>query len=151
MVLFPTIKQRLISILIKQIRNERDGNFIEKTQVRSAIQLLVEVGIQSKKIYETEFESVLLQETSEYFRQESNQLITDSSCSDYLKLAQKRLHEEYQRVTEYLCPTTEGKLIKAFLDEYIGERHSLTLLKMESSGLVYMIRNNQIAHLSLLF
>lgn len=59
-VLFPAIKQRLISILMKEIKSERDGNFIEKTQVRSAIQLLVEVGMQSRKIYETEFESVLL-------------------------------------------------------------------------------------------
>ena len=57
---------------MKQIKSERDGNFIEKTQVRSAIQLLVEVGMQSKKIYETEFETVLLKETAEYFRQESN-------------------------------------------------------------------------------
>jgi hypothetical protein len=58
-------------------------------------------------------------------------LITDSSCADYLKIAQKRLHEEYQRINEYLCPSTERKLIKAFLDEYIGEQHSITLLKME--------------------
>ena len=77
--------------------------------------------MQSRKIYEEHFESVLLQETSDYFRQESNKLITDSSCSDYLKLAQKRLQEEYTRITEYLCPSSEGKLIKAFLDEYIGE------------------------------
>lgn len=30
-VLFPTIKQRLIVLLMKQIKSERDGNFIEKT------------------------------------------------------------------------------------------------------------------------
>lgn len=107
--------------------------------------------MQSKKIYDTEFECVLLKETAEYFRQESNQLITDSACSDYLKIAQKRLTEEYQRINEYLCPSTEPKLIKAFLDEYLSEQNSLTLLKMESSGLVFMIRNNQIQNLSLLF
>lgn len=74
-------------MLIQQIRSERDGNIIEKTQVRSAIQLLVEVGMQSRKIYEEHFEAVLLQETSDYFRQESNKLITDSSCADYLSIA----------------------------------------------------------------
>jgi len=43
--------------------------------------------MQSRKIYEEHFEAVLLQETSDYFRQESNKLITDSSCADYLSIA----------------------------------------------------------------
>ena len=101
---------------MKEIRSERDGNVIEKSQVRSAIQLLIEVGMQSRKIYDVEFESVLLQETSDYYRLESNQMITDSSCADYLKIAHKRLQEEYTRLAEYLSPSTENKLIKAFLD-----------------------------------
>lgn len=36
-VLDKQIKPKLIELLIKQIRNERDGNMIDKTQIRSAI------------------------------------------------------------------------------------------------------------------
>lgn len=36
-VLHPQIKQRLISILMKEIKSEREGNIIEKTQLRSSI------------------------------------------------------------------------------------------------------------------
>ena len=98
--------------------------------------MLIEACKNSKKLYEQEFENVLLTETADYYRLESNALITDTSCADYLEHAHKRLQEEYERINSYLSPSTEKKLISTFLNEYIGESHSQTLLTMESSGLV---------------
>ena len=46
------IKERLISLLIKEIRSEREGEVIEKTQIRSSIQMLIEVCKNSRKLYE---------------------------------------------------------------------------------------------------
>ena len=45
---------------MKDIRQERDGEIIEKTQIRSSIQMLIEVCKNSRKLYEQEFEKVLL-------------------------------------------------------------------------------------------
>ena len=56
---------------MKEIRQEREGEVIEKTQIRSSIQMLIEVCKNSRKLYEQEFEKVLLHETAEYYRQES--------------------------------------------------------------------------------
>ena len=78
-------------------------------------------------------------------------MITDSSCASYLEKAQRRLMEEYERVTNYLDASTEQKLINTFLDEYLGEAHSSTLLTMQSSGLVHMIRNNSMDELSMVY
>ena len=119
--------------------------------MRSAIQMLIEVCKNSRKLYEQEFENVLLTETSDYFRLESNQLITDTSCASYLDQAHKRLQQEYERINSYLSPSTEQKLINTFLNEYIGEQHSHTLLTMEATGLVSMIRDSKIEELALLY
>ena len=113
--------------------------------------MLIEVCKNSRKLYEQEFESVLLAETADYFRLESNKLITDSSCAAYLDKANKRLQEEYERINSYLSPTTEQKLINTFLNEYIGEQHAEALLTMESSGLVSMIRYGKTEDLALLY
>lgn len=48
----PSIKERLVSLLIKEIFNEREGEVIEKTQIRSSIQMLIEVCKNSRKLYE---------------------------------------------------------------------------------------------------
>ena len=57
--------------MIKDIRQEREGEVIEKTQIRSSIQMLIEVCKNSRKLYEQEFEKVLLSETAEYYKLES--------------------------------------------------------------------------------
>ncbi len=47
--------------------------------------------------------------------------------------------------------STEPKLISTFLNEYIGDSHTQTLLAMESSGLVHMIRNSKMEELGLVY
>ena len=51
-VLHPSIKPKLIKRLVEEIRQERDGQVIEKSQMRSAVHMLLEVGVHSRKIYE---------------------------------------------------------------------------------------------------
>ena len=65
------IKERLVSLLMREIKAEREGEVIEKTQIRSSIQMLIEVCKNSRKLYEQEFEKVLLQETADYYKLES--------------------------------------------------------------------------------
>ena len=94
---------------------------------------------------------MLLADTADYYRLESNKLIVDTSCAGYLAKAHARLQEEYERVASYLAPSTEPKLIDVFLREYVGEKHATTLIGMESSGLVHMIRNQKLEELTLLY
>jgi cullin 3 len=121
--------------------------------MRATITMLIDMsmGGNNKRIYEQEFENVLLSETAEYYRTESNRLIMDSSCSSYLTKAHARLQEEYERVASYLAPSTEPKLIEQFLREYVGEKHANTLMSMESSGLVHMIKNQKLDELHMLY
>ncbi len=113
--------------------------------------MLIEVCKNSRKLYEQEFEKVLLQETADYYKLESQQLITDSSCASFLEKAHVRLQQEYDRIASYLDASTEPKLISTFLNEYIGDAHAQALLTMQSSGLVHMIRNNNIEELGLVY
>ena len=53
-------------------------------------------------------------------------------------------------MANYLDASTEQKLISTFLDEYIGDSHSQTILSMQS-GLVHMIRNNSLEDLKLVY
>ena len=59
--------------------------------------------------------------------------------------------EEFERNANYLSPSTENKLIKCFLDVYLSDWHSQTLLEMPSSGLISMIRNDRVNELTVLY
>lgn len=62
-----------------------------------------------------------------------------------------RLMQEFERAANYLDSSTEQKLINTLLNEYVGDAHSETLLSMQSSGLVHMIRNGQMEELGLVY
>ena len=112
--------------------------------------MLVELGIKSKKIYEVEFERIFLQETRNYYREESNHLIVQLSCYQFIQKAQTRLREELNRLLYYLDSSSENALINTFLDEFI-QTHAATLLDMENSGLVAMLREGKIEEIELMF
>jgi cullin 3 len=104
----------------------------------------------SKKLYEQEFERAFIAETQNYYRLESNLYITGSSCYAYLQRAKQRLNEELDRLLNYLDPSTERLLISTFMKEYI-ENHSQSLIMMENSGMISMIKNEKYDELSLMY
>jgi cullin 3 len=163
------IRQRLVAKLLAEIQTERDGGIVEVSQLRLTIQMLVELSsgsssgpgftgsigtpqtaITSKKLYEHEFERPFMAETQNYYRLESNHFITSSSCYAYLQRAKQRLTEELDRLLKYLDSSSERLLISTFLKEYV-ENHALTLIQMENSGLIAMIRNEKYEEIALLY
>jgi len=140
----------LVSLLLAEIEKERNGEMIERIYLQKVIEMLIEVGMQSKRIYEQEFESLLIQQTRDYYRNESNHYITQNSCNDYLAKANTRLNEEQDRVNSYLHPSSYDKVINEFLKEYI-ENHATTLLRMENSGLIRMLRDDKFHQIKLMY
>ena len=105
-VLKDQIKRRLINLLLSEIERERNGETIERIFVQKVIEMLIEVGMQSKKIYEQEFEAHLITQTRDYYRNESNRFITENSCNDFLVKANSRLSSEQERILTYLHPSS---------------------------------------------
>ena len=144
------IKKKLVNLMLAEIEKERNGEMIERLYIQKVVEMLIEVGMQSKRIYEQEFEQMLIQQTRDYYRNESNTYITQNSCNAYLLKAQMRLTEEQDRVNSYLHPSSMDKIINEFLKEYI-ENHANTLLRMENSGIIQMINQEKFHDIKLMF
>ena len=149
-VLKEQIKHRLISLLLSEIERERNGETIERIYVQKVIEMLIEVGMSSKKIYEQEFETLLITKTREYYRAESNSYIAHHSSNDFLVKANQRLCAEQERIMTYLHPTSHDKVLNEFLREYISA-HAGTLLTMENSGLLAMLKEDKFHDIKLMY
>lgn len=136
--------------MLNLIEKERDGEVIERIYLSKCVQMFIEVGLQNKKIYEQEFETQLIQQTRDYYRIESNKAITENSCNAYIMKANKRYLEEQDRINSYLHQSSMEKVLSEFLKEYI-ENHGVTLLSMESSGLIQMIEQDQFNEIKMMF
>jgi len=46
------IKSKLVNLLLSEVEKERNGEMIERLYLQKVIEMLIEVGMQSKRIYE---------------------------------------------------------------------------------------------------
>eukprot|EP01120_Amphizonella_sp_Union-15-10_P001540 TRINITY_DN1169_c0_g2_i2.p1 TRINITY_DN1169_c0_g2~~TRINITY_DN1169_c0_g2_i2.p1 ORF type:complete len:744 (-),score=149.38 TRINITY_DN1169_c0_g2_i2:127-2286(-) len=144
------IKNRLLKILLEHIQNERNGEKIDSSLMRNITQMLVSLGLNSRSVYETDFEQHFLSTSSEFYKVESTHFIYSNSCSDYMIKVEQRLKEEMDRVQYYLDSGTEPK-IKEVTERELISNHMKTLVDMPGSGLVSMLKDDKIEDLKRMY
>lgn len=145
-----TVNQRMKEQLLNEILKERHGQVIDRSLLKSVLSMLVELGIDGEAVYEVEFEALFLDVTRQFYKVESLQFLSENTCPDYMLKAETRLAEEAARVQHYVPMFTEGKLRTVTEQELIAV-HSKTLLEMENSGVVCMMRDNKLGDLQRLY
>lgn len=81
----PRIKDRLLKTLLSMIQQERTGEVINKSLLKSITQMLIDLGVNSRAVYEEDFEKPFLDTSSSFYRLESQDFIATNSCSEYMK------------------------------------------------------------------
>ena len=135
----PRIKDRLLGMLLELIGRERTGEMIPRGLIKTATGMLNDLN---REVYIRDFETPFLTATALFYQAESNEYISQNSAGDYMRKAEERLHEESQRVTHYLDPTTEPKLREVVERELIAV-HMRTVAEMAHSGIVSMFEDNK--------
>ncbi|CAH1757893.1 5416_t:CDS:10 [Entrophospora sp. SA101] len=138
------IQTHLLEVLLQQIKLERENEMIERSSVKAAMDMLLQLidADTGSTVYDIDFEGRFLETSAEYYRVEGQMLVSDCDAPEYMKKVEKRLIEEEQRVRNYLSSTTEAK-IRAIVEEELISKHLKTVIDMENSGLIPMLRNEK--------
>ncbi|RIA93097.1 Cullin-domain-containing protein [Glomus cerebriforme] len=146
------IQNHLLDVLLQQIKLERENEIIDRSNVKASIDMLLELTDASTKdtVYATDFEHRFLDTSSEYYRVEGQMLVGECDAPEYMKKVDKRLNEEEQRVRHYLSQTTEPK-IRSIVEEELISKHLKTVIEMENSGLIPMLRNEKMDDLGRMY
>jgi cullin 3 len=112
--------------------------------------MLIDLGVNSRAVYEEDFEKPFLETSSNFYRVESQEFIASNSCSDYMRKAEARIKEELERVAHYLDPSTEPK-IKEVVERELVALHMKTLIEMEHSGIISMLRDDKVEDLKRMY
>lgn len=91
---------------------------------------------------ETHFASVFLKNHVSYLQMESQKFLAENSASVYIKKVEARINEEIERVMHCLDKSTEEPIVKVVERELIS-KHMKTIVEMENSGLVHMLKNGK--------
>ncbi|KAL7411333.1 ubiquitin ligase SCF complex subunit Cullin [Mrakia frigida] len=146
------IHNQLISTLLSQIKLERDGEVINRSAMRDAIDILLSLREKEggPSVYDTDFEKVFLSWTGEFYKEEGERLVEDCEAGVYLKKVERRLEEEAARAQHYLSSQTSASLQKHLQDNLITA-HLRAILTMPGSGLVSMLDSDRMDDLARLY
>ena len=73
-----------------------------------------------------------------------------TSASVYIKKVEQRINEEGERAKHYLDESTEKEIVRVVETELIS-KHMKTIVEMENSGVVFMLKANKVEDLACMY
>jgi cullin 3 len=89
------------------VARERKNEVVDRQAVKNTCQMLMVLGVESRSVYEEDFEKPFLEQSAEFYRSESQKFLAENSASVYIKKVEQRINEEAERATHYLDKSTE--------------------------------------------
>lgn len=84
----PKIKDRLLNALLSLVHRERTTEIIDRSLFKGVTQMLVDLG---REVYVNDFELPFLEASALFYQAESQQCMSQSSASEYMKKVQGAL------------------------------------------------------------
>jgi cullin 3 len=147
---YDCIRDHLRETLLDMVMQERKGEAVDRIAIKNACQMLIMLGINSRYVYEEDFERPFLQQSAEFYRLESQKFLVENSVSVYIKKVEARTNEEAERAKHYLDVSSEPRIIEVVEDELI-KKHMKTIVEMENSGVVHMLKNQKTEDLACMY
>ncbi|KAK3922428.1 Cullin-3 [Frankliniella fusca] len=144
------IRDHLRDTLLDMVMRERKGEVVDRIAIKNGCQMLMVLGINSRAVYEEDFERPFLQQSAEFYKMESQKFLAENCASAYIKKVDARIYEEAERAKHYLDESTEVHIVGVVEEELIN-KHMRTIVEMENSGVVFMLKNQKTEDLARLY
>lgn len=147
---YEEMKLETTRAILALIDQERDGEIVDKTLIKSNVELYETIGLGNLDSYTEDLEEPLLASTRDYYAKKREEWIVSDSTPEYLIKAEKVFVDEKSRVADYLNPATESKLLKV-VEQEILEKVETLLLEKEGSGCRILLANDKSEDLQRMF
>jgi len=148
--IYEVIKSDTTAAILSLINQEREGEIIDKTLVKSNVETYEMIGMGNLDAYTNDLEATFLASTREYYSKKREAWIVTDSTPAYLIKAEAVLKAEKNRVTDYLNPASESKLLRVCEEEILG-KVVVELLEKEGSGCCVLLANDKSDDLKRMF
>jgi len=144
----------LTKVILDQIQMDRDGEKIDQHLIKANVYMLEglyqsDQEVEEEKLYLKMFEPYFLETSAAFYREEGERLLKESDAGTYCKEAKRRIDEESDRCRSTISEATTSKIQRVVEDELI--RHKMKGLIEMDSGVQYMIDNDKLYELGLVF
>lgn len=150
-----TLSEILNTVILDQIRMDREGDIIDRQLLRSCIYMLEglyekEDEDESTKLYLTSFEPHFLRASREFYRHEGAALLQEADAGSFCRHARRRAAEEHDRCRSTLSTLTQPK-IKSVVEQELMKAHLRDVIGLPNSGVKFMLDNARMAELEMIY
>ena len=150
-----TVAAILFTVILDQIRMEREGEIIDRALIRSCIYMLeglyeAEDEEESTKLYLTSFEPEFLAASREFYKAEGQSLLRNADAGTFCRHTKKRIAEESDRCRSTLSPLTLSK-IKAVIEKEMIKDFMRDVIELPGSGVKFMLDNDRLDELEMVY
>ncbi|CAJ0957719.1 unnamed protein product, partial [Mesorhabditis belari] len=157
-VLLSELDARVMQGVMDLIRQERDGQTIDRSLIRAVVESYVDLGIDEDasctsrtveksdlKFYRQKFEKRFLGETENYYTTEADDFLQQNPFTEYMKKIEKRLNEEAERCNFYLQTSTLQPLSQ--ICETVFIQRKIELFQRDFGPLLEQERDDDLARI----
>uniref|UniRef100_A0A915EMR5 Cullin family profile domain-containing protein n=1 Tax=Ditylenchus dipsaci TaxID=166011 RepID=A0A915EMR5_9BILA len=162
-IIFEHLNNNITSAILNLIKQERNGEMITTKLVSGVVESYIELGINEAEenaqpnaagtarransklaVYKTYFEKRFIEDTRNYYTQESTEFVQSNTVTEYLKKMENRINEEHDRsrnsTQDPLAKTLNEVLISQHLELFQSEFGSLLVHRQdEDLGRMYSL------------
>ncbi|MCL7033035.1 hypothetical protein MKW94_018899 [Papaver nudicaule] len=152
-IIYEYLKVHLKNVVISLINQEREGVEIDRTMLKNALEIFVEMGantVGGLGCYVDDFETAFITDTADYYSRKASAWIQEDSCPDYMIKAEECLKREKDRVTNYLHSSTEGKLLEE-VQTHLLLNNAQRLFDKEQSGCTALLKDDKTSDLDRMY
>lgn len=144
---YNVIQDCLRETLLTMVDKERKGEVVDRFFIKNVCQMLVMLGT---NVYQDDFERHFLKVSAEFYKLESEKFLAENSASVYIWKVEARITEERERARHCLDSSSEPHIVQVVEEELIA-KHMKTIVEMENSGVVHMLKNSKYEDLGCMY
>ncbi len=111
------IRERLQDTLLKIVDHQQHDGMIDKTTLKGIYQMLIDLGIESRSVYNEHFENPFLNKLTEFYRLQSQKLLDENSTFAYIRTMSTFINGIAQLTSDCFDEITKEQSIRVLKDE----------------------------------
>ena len=147
--IYDPVKTSVARAILDMIDRERNGTLIDQGFLRSCVHVFIDTAKNAEN-YLVDLEAPFLTASRHFYANQSEIWIRNDPTPVYLLKAENAIHEELQRITDYLYPSTEDKLLQVVREELM-EKPQKMLLERDGSGFLTLLQKDKVEDISRLY
>ncbi|KAL1482366.1 hypothetical protein MTO96_033848 [Rhipicephalus appendiculatus] len=147
---YADVRDHLRETMLGLVKAEREGESVDRSSLKKACEMLVVLGLDSRSVYEEDFEAPFLAESAQFYASRGQHYIATKDAFEYIAQVEQHINEESERAKQCLDDSTVVPVVQVVQKELIG-KHMKAVVDMEDSGVAHMLRNQMNEDLARLF